>query len=323
MRIFSILALLLLIAVPLDAQSNTYTCAQWGGGNTQGPGNPSRGWFEAYTKWYGPNPPAWPEAQTEIYVDTVDLANCQTNGSIGLGCFGLDFFEYPYYGDISAYGNWQTWQYGTFLGRSKHKLINGNSSTFICSSLYTSAIRITVPAPDPCTPTTCTGTPILVPLQSANVKLSGVETGPLFDLDGDGTQEHVAWPEEGTAFLAWDRDGDGLITSGRELFGDATFAGMSNGFDALASLTTRPTVIMTAEDAIFRELLLWHDANRDGVSQAGELSKASDFMTGIALQYTLSERRDQFGNYYRFKGAASYNGVADPRPLYDVMLMTR
>jgi hypothetical protein len=78
----------------------------------------------------------------------------------------------------------------------------------------------------------CSGSPIVVPFEkSPEVKFS--EPRIVFDLDADGSPEVISWPING-GFLVLDRDGDGQITSGKELFGDNTFPEWKNGFDALA-----------------------------------------------------------------------------------------
>ena len=51
----------------------------------------------------------------------------------------------------------------------------------------------------------------------------------MFDIDGDGVPEQISWTEADSdvAFLALDRDGDGRITSGKELFGNHTLPGVT------------------------------------------------------------------------------------------------
>lgn len=93
-----------------------------------------------------------------------------------------------------------------------------------------------------------------------------------FDLDADGIAEPVAWVTGGDSLLARDRDGDGRITSGRELFGWA--GGHEDGFAALAAECD-----VNGDGRISGEertgLLLWRD-DGDGLTQPGELTRVSD-----------------------------------------------
>jgi hypothetical protein len=153
--------------------------------------------------------------------------------------------------------------------------------------------------------------PILVPLtRSQDYHLTSVEDGVQFDMDGNGTPERTAWTARGSrlAFLALDVDGDGRITSGKELIGDRTVEGKGNGFAALAALAeaekNRISKI-TEDQELFGRLLLWEDANHDGVSQPSELQPATNVVAEIGLGYAVHNRRDRFGNKFRFQGWAS------------------
>lgn len=75
----------------------------------------------------------------------------------------------------------------------------------------------------------------------------------LFDLDGDGTLERIACPGSGCGFLALDRDGDGRITTGLELFGP----GSGSGFGELAELDSDANLWIDANDPLFDQLLIW------------------------------------------------------------------
>jgi hypothetical protein len=69
-------------------------------------------------------------------------------------------------------------------------------------------------------------------------RLTSPEDGVNFDFNGDGVVERAAWTMAGDdiAFLAIDKNGNGLIDSGRELFGNLTAPGAENGFAALQTL---------------------------------------------------------------------------------------
>jgi hypothetical protein len=120
-----------------------------------------------------------------------------------------------------------------------------------------------------------------------------------FDIDGDGAPEQVAWtePDSDVSFLAIDLDGDGKISSGKELLvitpspahQMASFAllqmTMGNGGTSLASVSS--------DDPIFARLLLWNDKNHNGISEQWELSRAGDVLAAVGLGYAGHRRQRQ------------------------------
>jgi hypothetical protein len=136
--------------------------------------------------------------------------------------------------------------------------------------------------------------------------LTSAAKGVAFDVDSDGDLDQVAWTEAGTdvAFLAFDRDGDGRVSSGRELFGDRTVPGARNGVSALTDLAAQPEPLSTLHSGIplFESLRLWTDANHNGVSEADELQPAADELAAIGLGYTPHRRLDRHGNQSRLRG---------------------
>ncbi|HMV01485.1 MAG TPA: VCBS repeat-containing protein, partial [Rhodocyclaceae bacterium] len=91
-----------------------------------------------------------------------------------------------------------------------------------------------------------------------------------FDLDGDGTVEHLAAPVAGSGFLAIDRNGNGTIDHGGELFGPAS----GDGFSELAALDADGNAWIDENDPQFAQLRYWNPlADPEGkglsLSQAG------------------------------------------------------
>jgi hypothetical protein len=183
------------------------------------------------------------------------------------------------------------------------------------------------------------GSPIVIALdRETRYEFTSAEAGVMFDIQGDGKTERIAWTHKGSAlaFLAIDADGDGRITSGKELFGNYTMAIATNGFDALQKmvLMTNGGVVrnsITADDPLLSRLLLWTDKNHNGISESGELRPAAEVVDEIGLDYVDSKRTDQHGNWFAFKGWIAVGRAEgrpgpraaerrDKRPIWDVYL---
>lgn len=124
-------------------------------------------------------------------------------------------------------------------------------------------------------------TPILISLRGQRLALTDVDGGVDFDLNADGQLDRISWTSGHTddAFLSLDRDQNGIIQDGGELFGNATPQPPSeepNGFLALSVFDTPANGgdgdgKIADGDQIFPYLKLWIDWNHDGLSQPGEL----------------------------------------------------
>ncbi len=188
---------------------------------------------------------------------------------------------------------------------------------------------------DPAT-CSCKGTsPIVIDTTGKGFHLTSAEDGVMFDFNGDGKPFKLSWTAEdsGNAFLALDRNHNGRIDSAKELFGNITEQPPSpdpNGFLALAEFDKPENGgngdgIIDSRDAVFSHLLLWIDANHDGISQPNELHALPEMgVYSLALTYTESRRTDQFGNQFRYRSAVNpdpEDGESrDGRVTYDVFL---
>lgn len=113
--------------------------------------------------------------------------------------------------------------------------------------------------------------PLVLDIAGNGFSTSGLSRPVLFDLDGDGRRDQISVPTGDDALLAWDRNGNGRIDNGRELFGDQH--GAANGFAELGKFDDNQDGRIDAADAIFDQLLLRFDAqgrqSTQSLSQAG------------------------------------------------------
>jgi hypothetical protein len=121
-----------------------------------------------------------------------------------------------------------------------------------------------------------------------------------FDLRATGQPQMVTWTGKREGFLALDLNGDGRITSGRELFGDRSRCNLDRCADGAAALAVYDEPAkggngdgrIDASDTVFGSLKIWVDSNHDGKSQASELNSLRDNgITSLSLQATRLDRK--------------------------------
>ena len=131
----------------------------------------------------------------------------------------------------------------------------------------------------------------------------------------------TGWIKSDDGLLVLDRNNNGTIDNGRELFGDSTQlssgGNVADGFAALADLDSNADGQIDANDTQFGSLKVWRDLNQDGISQADELSTleqqniASISLTKTANNQLLPDgnRILDLGTYTKTDGTTGTTGA--------------
>lgn len=123
-------------------------------------------------------------------------------------------------------------------------------------------------------------TPLIIDLDGDGVETIAVEQGVGFDIDADGNLDQTAWVAADDGLLVFDRNGDGQINDGSELFGQATAKAdgttANDGFDALRDLDSDGNGVFDSADNDFSNVQVWQDKNSDGKAQEDELLNLED-----------------------------------------------
>ena len=165
--------------------------------------------------------------------------------------------------------------------------------------------------------------PLVLDLDGDGIETVGLAAGIQFDMNNDGFLETTGWVMSDDGFLALDRNGDGIINNGSELFGNSTMLQngslAANGFLALAEFDSNHDGKIDKKDSAWNSLRVWRDINQNGESDAGELFTMDQAgISSINLSYTNSNVVDAFGNEFRQVGSFVLSKGNTSRQMVDV-----
>lgn len=178
--------------------------------------------------------------------------------------------------------------------------------------------------------------PIAIDVAGNGFDLTDAANGVMFDIANEGSPRKISWTSAGSddAWLALDRNGNGTIDKGRELFGSWSPqprlqpGEFKNGFRSLA-VFDRPNRggnddgRISPQDDVYDRLLLWQDTNHNGYSEPSELYGLRTLgLKSISLDYTQHRRKDEHGNWFRFRSRVrDFNDAQMGRWAWDVFLL--
>ena len=163
--------------------------------------------------------------------------------------------------------------------------------------------------------------PIVIPLHDGLPAASLVDdtTHVRFDADGTALDRAWTWVSDDAAWLVSDPRRTGHITSALQLFGNVTFLLFwENGYQALTALDDNGDGELRGHE--LEGLALWHDVNRNGVSDPGEVHPLDAWnIVALSTRHDIDEENAIYI-------ASSPSGVTftdgSTRPTYDVLLRT-
>jgi hypothetical protein len=165
----------------------------------------------------------------------------------------IDFGEYVYikHHDGPGYTNYSNAPGEKIWDRVNFQTILLSDEQLLqCHQSFTNSTSAVPPPPRGC--------PLVLDLDGDGVETTSLNDGSYFDHDANGFSEKTGWLSSDDGLLVLDRNGDGIINDGKELFGDQTIlkngSRASNGFQALAEWDDNLDGKIDANDSIWSNL---------------------------------------------------------------------
>lgn len=140
--------------------------------------------------------------------------------------------------------------------------------------------------------------PLVLNLDGNSAQLTDVKFS--FDLNADGQAENISFVTGGSAFLALDKNADGKINNGSELFGPGT----NDGFAELAAYDSDHNQVIDENDAVFSQLRLYNkDANgQDQLATLAEKGVGAILLAHADTPFAIKDGQNNLQGQLRASG---------------------
>ena len=149
--------------------------------------------------------------------------------------------------------------------------------------------------------------PLVVNFDASSAELTGQKYS--FDLDNDGNNESISFVQQGSGFLALDKNGDGTVNNGGELFGPST----GNGFMELKDYDSDGNGWIDENDPIYENLQIWtkNEQGADELFAIGQAGIGAIYVNGINSSFELKDASNELQGQIKQTGIFLHeNGTA-------------
>lgn len=140
--------------------------------------------------------------------------------------------------------------------------------------------------------------PLVINFNGAEARLT--DTKFSFDLDSDGHAEKISFAGAGSGFLALDKNSNGAIDNGSELFGTQS----GNGFADLSAYDINGNNWIDENDAIYSKLQVWKKdaAGNNALSSLAKLNIGALYLGNVATPFDLKNSANELQGQVRSSG---------------------
>jgi Ca2+-binding RTX toxin-like protein len=244
------------------------------------------------------------DAMRDLYIQTVDYASDSIMDLVSLYDSAIDYTSdklMDLQNLLNQVGRWFGRQGGEFGGAGASGSWDGSISLVNARGLFNTSKTLSEYT-----------SPIVLDLDRDGIETMALTDGAYFDLDKNGFAEMTGWASSDDGILALDKDNDGTIDDGGEVFGNNTLLAngqkAANGFQALTQYDTNTDGKIDSDDAVFSQLKVWQDMDGDGYSTPDELFSLSELgIKSINTGYADSTFVDANGNEHKQVGSFTWD----------------